>query len=286
LEEAEKIIVDLTLPSEREDQKFKQIKFSPASLEKNFLKKTGVILQAVFEKENLEKTSHFGFEMDITRIENDIGRKLDPLSVKITQDSQILEEFLTMEPFQLSSRDFCCLNEEIDKIVGNTKRPFSKLEKWYQWLAWNVAFNVSKNPCACGSCSIKEVFREHSANCNRLNLVFVLGARLLGIPSRITNGYFISHFALGVDHEIAHDKADQNIHISRRNSAPGNHNWSEVHLDPYGWIPMDFYQRLTPAGLKRGLLNPNFEKKFLEDFKKCFAQLFWVLRRAASPLPK
>lgn len=102
------------------------------------------------------------------------------------------------------------------KIVGNETNAYRKAKKCYDWIADNINYSYAIEYSTIRN--ISEYCRSRGyGDCGQEALLFMTLCRLNGVPARWQSGW---------------------------NTFPGvksNHDWSEIYLAPYGWIPVDPY---------------------------------------------
>lgn len=102
------------------------------------------------------------------------------------------------------------------QIAGNEPNPYLKAHKFYDWVADNIKYSFAIEYSTIRN--ISEYCRSHGyGDCGQEALLFISLCRLNGIPARWQSGW---------------------------NTFPGaksNHDWTEIYLAPYGWVPVDPY---------------------------------------------
>jgi len=102
------------------------------------------------------------------------------------------------------------------KIVGQETNPYRKAKKCFDWIADNIKYSYAIEYSTIRN--ISEYCRSRGyGDCGQEALLFMTLCRLNGVPARWQSGW---------------------------NTFPGaksNHDWSEIYLAPYGWIPVDPY---------------------------------------------
>ena len=105
------------------------------------------------------------------------------------------------------------------KIVGGETNPYLKAKKCYDWIADNIKYSYAIEYSTIRN--ISEYCRSKGyGDCGQEALLFIALCRLNGIPARWQSGW---------------------------NTFPGdksNHDWSEIYVPPYGWMPVDPYMSI------------------------------------------
>jgi len=139
-----------------------------------------------------------------------------------------LQPFLSEAPHVEFTPEIRALSEQ---IAGREANPARRARKFYDWIADNVKYSYAIEYSTIRN--ISDYCRARGyGDCGQEALLFITLCRLNGIPARWQSGW---------------------------NTFPGAktiHDWSEIYLAPYGWMPVDPYMgiwakryafTLTPA---------------------------------------
>jgi len=111
------------------------------------------------------------------------------------------------------------LRKVSQQIVGAETNPYWKAKKCYDWIAGNISYSYAIEYSTIRN--ISDYCRSKGyGDCGQEALLFIALCRLNGVPARWQTGW---------------------------NTFPGdksNHDWSEIYLAPYGWMPVDPYMGL------------------------------------------
>lgn len=117
------------------------------------------------------------------------------------------------------------------KIVGNETNPMLKAKKIFEWLSDSLLYSYATEYSTIPN--ISDYCRSHGyGDCGQQGMLFITLCRYNGVPARWQSGW---DFTPG---------------------STSNHDWSEIYLTPYGWVPVDQYmgnhamryiKSLTPA---------------------------------------
>jgi len=101
-----------------------------------------------------------------------------------------------------------------ERIAGAETNPAGLARRFYDWIADNIRYSYSIEYCTIRD--IAEYCRSRGyGDCGQEGMLFIALCRLRGIPARWQSGW---------------------------NTFPGSvgiHDWTEIHLAPYGWVPVD-----------------------------------------------
>jgi transglutaminase-like putative cysteine protease len=128
-------------------------------------------------------------------------------------DNPAFKEFTGEAPHVVFTPELRKLSQE---IVGDESNPYWKAKKCYDWIADHIKYSYAIEYSTIRN--ISDYCRSRGyGDCGQEALLFIALCRLNGIPARWQSGW---------------------------NTFPGdksNHDWSEIYLAPYGWMPVDPY---------------------------------------------
>ena len=140
---------------------------------------------------------------------------MKPDEVKaIDANDPALKPFLSEAPHVVFTPELRALSE---RIAGEETNPARKARKFYDWIAANIQYSYAIEYSTIRNLSDYCRTRGYG-DCGQEALLFMTLCRLNGIPARWQSGW---------------------------NTFPGAktiHDWCEIYLAPYGWMPVDPYQ--------------------------------------------
>jgi transglutaminase-like putative cysteine protease len=123
--------------------------------------------------------------------------------------------------------DGACLNErpphlvftpeirtQVAAIIGQETNTLAKARRIFRWVSANVPWNAEDEYCIIPSLALKG-FIARRGDCGVQSSVFVTMCRIAGVPARWQSGY------------------------ETEPSQSGMHDWSEIYIAPWGWLPAD-----------------------------------------------
>ena len=147
-----------------------------------------------------------------------------------------LREFTREAPHIVFTPELRQLSQQ---IVGDETNPYWKAKKCYDWIADHIQYSYAIEYSTIRN--ISEYCRAKGyGDCGQEALLFIALCRLNGVPARWQSGW---------------------------NTFPGdksNHDWSEIYLAPYGWMPVDPYMGIWAMRYANTL--PHEQKRELRDF--------------------
>ncbi len=107
------------------------------------------------------------------------------------------------------------LRRQAAKIVGSETNPLAKARKIFRWVSANIKWNAEDEYCTIPSLVLKG-FTARRGDCGIQNTVFITLCRIAGIPARWQSGW-----------------------ETKPTGKWGMHDWAEIYLAPWGWLPAD-----------------------------------------------
>ncbi len=125
------------------------------------------------------------------------------------------------------------------EIVGKAKNPIVKAKRIYDWVAENIKYSFAREYSTIrnigGYCLDKRY-----GDCGQEAMLFITLCRYNGIPTRWQSGWFF--FPGGKD----------------------IHDWTEIYIPPYGWVPVDPYMGIFATRYMTNLTP--VQRKEVRDF--------------------
>jgi transglutaminase-like putative cysteine protease len=156
--------------------------------------------------------TEFKIEYDFTA--RGVSFDIKPEMVRAAEwDDAALKPYLSEAPHVVFTPE---LRELSRKIIGEEKNPCVKAKKCYDWIAEQIKYSYAIEYSTIRN--ISDYCRSKGyGDCGQEALLFITLCRMNGIPARWQSGW---------------------------NLVPGGktiHDWSEIYLAPYGWMPVDPY---------------------------------------------
>jgi len=156
-----------------------------------------------FEAE--QKTFGVEFQYDISEVLYDI----DPNKVEGVES---LDEYLSEKMPHISFTPY--LRNLTNRIVGEEKNPYLKAKDIYHWITDNVRYTYVPEYSLFDNIS-EYVARNLRGDCGMHALLFITMCRIAGVPAKWQSGWY----------------------VTPNYASP--HDWAQVYIKPYGWIPVD-----------------------------------------------
>ncbi|MEZ0346760.1 MAG: transglutaminase domain-containing protein [Infirmifilum sp.] len=138
--------------------------------------------------------------------------KVDPDSARVTEESEILEEYTAEKPPHIVFSDY--LVGLTRKIVGEEKNPLKIAQRIWLWVTSNVRYTYAMDYALYDNIS-EYVAKNLRGDCGMQAILFITMARIAGIPARWQSGWYLNPVR------------------------PGMHDWAQIHVEPYGWLYVD-----------------------------------------------
>ena len=101
------------------------------------------------------------------------------------------------------------------EIVGNETNALAKARKVFRWVSANIKWNAEDEYCTIPS-FVKKAVAAGRGDCGLQGTTFVTLCRIAGIPARWQSGW-----------------------ETKPTSGWGMHDWAEMYIAPWGWLPVD-----------------------------------------------
>ena len=161
---------------------------------------------------------------------------LKPEQVRPCGDSAELRKFLGESPHVVFTPEIRGLSRQ---IVGGETNDFRKAKLIYEWIGRNIQYSFAIEYSTIRN--ISDYCRCHGyGDCGQEAMLFITLCRASGVPARWQSGWHI--FPGGKD----------------------IHDWAEIYLAPYGWVPVDPYMSVFTTRYATAL-SPE-ERREVRDF--------------------
>jgi hypothetical protein len=202
----------LPYPQEYRQQKdVKLIRSEPASCQ---VASTGAPQRTIYFEQTIsdpKKPPRFMAEFEFTT--SAYCPNLDPAKVKpYDENSAVYREFTAERPPHIVFTPE--VKELVREIVGDETSPLEKALRIFRWTSKNVPWCAEIEYSIIPSLSVKGLSARRG-DCGVQNTSFTTLCRAAGIPARWQSGW---------------------------ETKPGEynmHDWSEIYLEPWGWVPTD-----------------------------------------------
>lgn len=169
-------------------------------------------IRSVYMEQRASANGSAKFEMAYTYTSRGVSFDLNPDRVKHPNLSNpALAAFVKEGPHVVFTEKIKALAHQ---IVGEETNPMRQAKGFYDWIGGNVKYSFAREYSTLTN--ISDYCLSHRyGDCGQEALLFITLCRLEGIPARWQTGWDI--FPEGKD----------------------IHDWTEIYLEPYGWIPVD-----------------------------------------------
>ncbi len=100
------------------------------------------------------------------------------------------------------------------ELTEGIENPALRARRIYDWISENIQYSFAREYCTLRNISMYTLENSYG-DCGQIALLYIALCRAAGIPARWQSGWI---------------------------TVPGMHNmhdWSEIYLEPYGWVPVD-----------------------------------------------
>ena len=125
------------------------------------------------------------------------------------------------------------------KIIGKVNNPVVKAKLIYDWIAHNIEYSFAREYSTLNNIS-NYCLTHRYGDCGQEAMLFITLCRYNGIPARWQSGWFF---------------------------IPGGkdiHDWTQIYIEPYGWVPVDPYMGILSTQYMTSLTEA--QRKIVRDF--------------------
>jgi transglutaminase-like putative cysteine protease len=207
-------------------------------------------LRSLYLEQPAKKDQPTTFKVEYNYTTYGVYFSVDPADVLPCPDDPGLKPFLSEAPHVVFTPEIKALSE---KIAGGERNPYFKAKKFYDWISEQIKYSYAIEYSTIRNISDYCRTKQYG-DCGQEAFLFITLCRLNGIPARWQTGW---------------------------NTCPGDktiHDWSEIYIAPYGWMPVDPYMGIFSMRYANSL-TPE-QKKEVRDFY--FGGLDWYRMAANS----
>lgn len=206
--------VRVWLPFPQEYRQQGQVKLISAAPEPSLVAENGVPHRtAYFEQTVTEAGEPMAFRVEYEFVTSAYCPKLEPALVEpYDKASSVYREYTAERPPHIVfSPEVRSLAGE---IVGDETNPLVKARRIYRWISKNVPWCAEMEYSTIRNLSAKGLTARRG-DCGVQGLSFVTLCRAVGVPARWQSGWGTK-------------PGEENMH-----------DWSEMYIEPWGWLPVD-----------------------------------------------
>lgn len=192
-------------------------------------------IRSVYLEEVVEHDKPTRFELEYEYTCYAVYERVDPAKVlPYDPDDPIYERYARPQPPHVLFIPE--LKQLAENIVGGETNPWLKAKLIYDWMAQNILYSFARDYSTLPNIS-RYVYQHRYGDCGQQALLFITLCRISGVAARWQSGWMA------------------------RPGHPGQHDWAEIYIEPYGWLPVDvtrgvffnnYVDSLTPQQCQEG----------------------------------
>lgn len=172
-------------------------------------------IRAIYLEQKAEQGKPTRFEINYEYTMAGVSFDIKPEQVRpANTNDPALKPFLVEAPHVVFTPELRALSR---RIIGGETNPAVQAKKFYDWIAENIKYSYALEYSTIRNISDYCMTKGYG-DCGQEALLFVALCRLNGIPARWQSGWNLFPGAKSI------------------------HDWCEIYLEPYGWMPVDPYK--------------------------------------------
>ena len=170
-------------------------------------------IRSVYLEQTVDRDKPTRFEVEYEYTCYAVYQQVDPDKVlPYDADHPIYRQYTQSQPPHVVFTPE--LRELAGEIVGDETNPYLKTKRIYDWMAQNILYSYARDYSTLRN--ISQYVSEHRyGDCGQQALLFITLCRISGLAVRWQSGWMA------------------------RPDSPGQHDWAEIYIEPYGWLPVD-----------------------------------------------
>ena len=170
-------------------------------------------IRSVYFEQQVKKDRPTRFELEYAYTSYAYFQDVDPEKVlPYEKDNPIFQRYTRPQPPHVVFTDN--LRQLAREIVGEETNPYLKAKRIYGWIADNILYSYAHEYSVIRNIS-QFVYDHRYGDCGQEHLLFIALCRIAGVAARWQSGW------------------------TMRPGDPGLHDWAEIYVEPYGWLPVD-----------------------------------------------
>lgn len=193
-------------------------------------------IRSVYFEQTSEQDKPSGFTVEYEYMTFGIRFDLQPLAIQPYDTADATYKAYTAEGLHVTFTPG--IRALSDSLAGSEPNPLLKARTFYTWITENVRYSYALEYSTIRNIS-EYCLTKGYGDCGQAALLFIALCRANGIPARWQSGWL---------------------------TMPGGqtiHDWTEIFLNPYGWVPVDPYMGAFAMQVFTG---PEPDRRLIRDF--------------------
>ena len=171
-------------------------------------------IRSVFMEQSADNEGGAKFSVEYSYVAYGVHFNLDPRKVEPYDKSSELYKKYTSQGPNIVFTNY--IKTTSRKIVGRSTNPLTKARQIYNWISRDIKYSFAREYSTIRNLSGYTLEKGYG-DCGQEAMLFITLCRYNGIPARWQSGWYF--FPGGKD----------------------IHDWTEIYIRPYGWVPVDPY---------------------------------------------
>ncbi len=215
-----------------------EVRYIKSNQKPAWIASPGSPIRSVYFETKMPEDQPLQFAIEYAYTAYAFYQPIDPERILPFNGDEEIYQIYTKEeyPHEIFSEEMRRLSSE---LIGDEQNPYKKGKRIYDWIADNIRYSYAREYSTLRNISAY-CLENRYGDCGQEAILFITLCRIAGIPARWQSGFMTFPGDVGM------------------------HDWAEIYIKPYGWLPVDPYMGIFFTSVTEDL-DPHTRRE-LRDF--------------------